>query len=304
MRVGMPFSRFPALSRRAVLTGLVAAGLASLPAAAGDGVDVFPDPSRLVAVGGSITEIVFALGKQNLLIARDSTSVYPQEAFKLPDVGYMRALSPEGVLSVKPSAILALHGSGPSEAVDVLKKASVPFIEVPDGFGHKGILEKIAVVGKAIGAEAEAATLAAAVDKDLSEAEALTSAITERKRVLFILSFLDGKIMGSGADTAADGIIALAGGANAVEGFSGYRQLSDEAVITAQPDLILMMDRGGDHAASADELFSHPAIASTPAGGAKRLVKMDGAYLLGFGPRTANAVRDLASALYGETLKQ
>lgn len=300
----MPDHIASSLTRRTLLLGLAAASLPMGPALATEGLDVFPDPSRLVAVGGSITEIVYALGRQDLLIARDSTSVYPQEAFKLPDVGYMRALSPEGVLSVKPSAILALHGSGPREAVDVLRKASVPFIEVPDGFDHKGILDKIAVVGKAIGADAEAASLAAAVDRDLAEAETLTASIAERKRVLFILSFQDGKIMGSGADTAANGIIGLAGGVNAIEGFSGYRQLSDEAVITAQPDLVLMMDRGGDHAIDAAQLFAHPAIASTPAGEAKRLVKMDGAYLLGFGPRTANAVRDLAVALYGDAVEQ
>src|SRR6188768_3457559 len=85
-------------------------GVASISAT--EGISVFPDPNRIVAVGGSITEIVYALGEEKRLIARDSTSVYPEAAFSLPDVGYMRALSPEGVLSVKPNAILALQGSG------------------------------------------------------------------------------------------------------------------------------------------------------------------------------------------------
>jgi iron complex transport system substrate-binding protein len=284
----------------ALLLGLIFAR----GAAASEGLTAFPDPSRIVAVGGSITEIVYALDKQELLIARDSTSLFPDAALALPDFGYMRALSPEGVLSVKPSAILALAGSGPREAVDVLKKASVPYIEVPDHFGHDGILDKIEVVGKAIGAEAEAGKLAQKVDRDLKAAEALTAGIAERKRVLFILSLQDGKILGSGSETAADGIIGLAGGVNAIEGFSGYRQLSDEAVMNAKPDLILMMDRGGDHAATEAQLFAHPAIAATPAGEAKRLVRMNGGYLLGFGPRTADAIRDLAVALYGDAVKQ
>ena len=93
---------------------------------------VFADTSRIAAIGGSITEIVYALGEEKQLVARDSTSLYPEAALALPDVGYMRALSPEGVLSVNPTGILALQGSGPKEAVDVLKKASVPFIEVPE----------------------------------------------------------------------------------------------------------------------------------------------------------------------------
>ena len=61
-----------------------------------------------------------------------------------------------------------------------------------------------------------------------------------------------------------------------------------------------MMDRGGDHDAATTELFANPAIASTPAGEASKLIRMDGGYLLGFGPRTAGAIRDLAVALYGD----
>ncbi|TIO39759.1 MAG: hemin ABC transporter substrate-binding protein, partial [Mesorhizobium sp.] len=109
-----------------------------MPAGADEGRAVFSDTSRIAAIGGSITEIVYALGEEGHLVARDSTSSFPQAAQKLPDVGYMRALSPEGVLSVNPSGILALHGSGPKETVDVLKKSSVPFIEVPERYSHEG----------------------------------------------------------------------------------------------------------------------------------------------------------------------
>lgn len=267
---------------------------------------VLPDRSRIAAVGGSITEIVYALGEEKALVARDSTSVFPEAALKLPDVGYMRALSPEGVLSVNPSGILALEGSGPKEAVDVLKKASIPLITVPEGFSHEGIVAKIRIVGKALDAEAKAETLAKEVSEQLSAAETLTADIPEgqRKRVLFILGMQGGKIMASGSGTAADGIIALAGGVNAVEGFTGYKQLTDEAAITARPDVILMMDREGELAIDDSELYGHPAIASTPAGQARQVIRMDGAYLLGFGPRTANAVKDLAAALYGDAVKQ
>jgi iron complex transport system substrate-binding protein len=279
----------------------------AVSAHATEGMTTFPDSSRIVAVGGSVTEIIYALGEEKRLIARDSTSVYPEAAFGLPDVGYMRALSPEGVLSVKPSAILALAGSGPKEAVDVLKKAAVPFIEVPDTFDHDGIVRKIEVIGKAIGTEGKATRLAAEVDADLDAAEALTANIKDRKRVLFILTLQDGKILGSGSNTAADGIIRFAGGVNAMEGFSGYRQLSDEAIITAKPDMILMMDRGdggSSHAAVEEQLFALPAIQSTPAGEQRKFLRMNGAYLLGFGPRTADAVRDLATALYGDAIKK
>ena len=296
------------LSRKSWLRGVLAVASAVLLLAAPatqatEGADVFPDASRIAAIGGAVTEIVYALGEQQRLVARDSTSVYPEAAFSLPDVGYLRALSPEGVLSVNPSGILALQGSGPREAVDVLKKASVPYIVVPEKFDHAGILDRIRVVARAIGADAKGEALAADVDARLKAAEALTANVKERKRILFILSFKDGRILASGGGTAADGIIALAGGVNAVEGFEGYKQLADEAVIGARPDVILMMDRGRvDHDFNEAELFAHPALSSTPAGAGHKFVRMDGAYLLGFGPRTAGAVHDLAVALYGDAI--
>jgi iron complex transport system substrate-binding protein len=280
------------------MIGLALAFAALLPVRAAEGTEVFADPSRIAAIGGSITEIVFTLGEQDRLVARDSTSRYPEAALKLPDVGYMRQLSPEGVLSVNPSGILALHGSGPKQAVDVLKKTSIPFIEVPERYDHEGILEKIRIVGKALGVDAKADALAAEIDAKLKAAEKQTASIKDRKRVLFVLSMQGGKILASGSDTAADGIIKLSGGVNAVDGFSGYKQLSDEAVITARPDVILMMNNAGP-AASDDELFANPSILSTPAGAARKVVRMDGGYLLGLGPRTADVIRDLAASLYG-----
>lgn len=290
------------LMRRLGAVALVAV-LSAAPAQTAEGQAVFADPSRIVAIGGSITEIIYALGEEERLIARDSTSVYPEAAFKLPDVGYMRALSPEGVLSVNPSGILALAGSGPKETVDVLKKASVAFIQVPETYDSEGILEKIRIVGKALGADAKAEELAGSVAGQLEAAEKLTAGITERKRVLFVLSMQGGKILASGTGTAADGIISLAGGVNAIDGFAGYKQLSDEAALTARPDIILMMNRGGPDPAANVDPFTHPALAATPAGEAKALVRMDGQYLLGFGPRTTGAIHDLAVALYGDHIK-
>ncbi len=289
---------FPKLARAAAF-GLALALMVPGHAGADETAGAFPDGSRITSIGGSLTEIVFALGEEGRLVARDSTSVYPEAALKLPDIGYMRQLSPEGVLSVNPSGILALEGSGPKEAVDVLKKAGIPYIEVPESFDHEGILDKIHAVGKALGVEEKADALAGTVDARLKSAESRTASIKDRKRVLFVLSMQGGKILAAGTHTAADGIIRLAGAINAVEGYSGYKQLSDEAVLTAAPDIVLMMDRGGSPDGATDP-FENAAIAATPAGEKRALLRMDGAYLLGFGPRTADAIHDLASSIYGQ----
>lgn len=260
------------------------------------------DTSRLVSVGGDVTEIIYALGEEGKLVGRDSTSLYPEAATKLPDVGYMRQLSPEGVIGINPSAILAVEGSGPPETLAVLKNAGIPFQTVPEKFDRDGILLKIRNVGDFLGVPEKASALADQVKADLDAAVAETAKRpeSERKRVMFILSAQGGKVMASGSGTAADGIIALSGAVNATGGFQGYKPLTDEAIIEAKPDVVLMMTRRGSHSASDDELFAHPALSLTPAAKNKTVIRMDGLHLLGFGPRTASAVRELTSAIYGK----
>ncbi|MGR3372676.1 heme/hemin ABC transporter substrate-binding protein [Pseudooceanicola nanhaiensis] len=254
------------------------------------------EAERVVSIGGAVTEIVYALGEADRLVARDTTSNYPPEAEALPDVGYIRALSPEGVLSVAPDLILSEEGAGPPEAVELLRSAAIPFAEVPGGFTRAAIGAKIRAVGAALGVPDKAEALAAQVAADLDAA--LDGVEAGGKRVLFILSMQGGRVMASGRDTAADGIIRLAGAENAVTAFSGYKPMTDEAVTQAAPDVILMMDREGDHAAADAQLLAHPAISTTPAARDRAIVRMDGMFLLGFSVRTPEAVRALAESLH------
>jgi iron complex transport system substrate-binding protein len=256
------------------------------------------DSSRIISIGGSVTEILYALGEQQKILAVDTTSLYPQSALKeKPNVGYMRQLSPEGVLALSPTLILAVEGSGPKETIDVLQRENIPFIIIPDKFNGDGIVEKIDTIAGDVGVPERGACLARKVQSDLSALGSLRERIHHRVKVAFLLSLANGRPMISGRDTAADGIIAMAGAENAFNDFKGYKPVNDEAIITARPDAILVMQRG-EHALSADQVFSLPAFAATPAAARKNLIAMDGLYLLGFGPRTARAARDLAGQLY------
>lgn len=284
--------------RSLAIAAILALGVTA--AAAAD-VTPFKDASRLVSIGGSLTEIIYALGEESHLVARDTTATYPEAATKLPDVGYMRALSAEGVLSVNPSAILVIQGSGPADALAVLSAAGVPYLQVPESFSHQGILDKVTTVGAALGVPDKAKALADQLDGQLKSVEAITTKVTTPKRVLFVLSVQDGKLMASGTGTAADGIIHLAGATNAVGDYKGYKLLNDEAVIAAKPDVVLMMANAGDHSTDGDNVLASPALAQTPAGEHKALIHMDGSYLLGFGPRTPAALLDLVHQLYPET---
>lgn len=286
----------PAVWMTAIFTPLFVMFIAatSAPGAAEDN-----PHADVLSIGGSVTEIVYALGQEHRLVARDTTSSFPAAALKLPDVGYIRALSPEGVLSVDPALILSEEGAGPPETIAVLRAASIRFVTVPDQYTPDAILEKIRVVGAALDAQPQADKLIAQTQADLKEVVADNAARTGApKRVMFVLSTQGGRIMAAGSGTAADAIITLSGAVNAVEGIEGYKQIGDESVGLAAPDVILMMDRSGDHSLSDAALFELPAMQLTPAFETRSVVRMNGLLLLGFGPRTAQAIHQLNAAVY------
>ena len=257
-------------------------------------------PDRIVSIGGSITEIIYALGEEDRLVARDTTSIYPDAALSLPDVGYIRTLAAEGVLSVQPSMIITEDGAGPPETISVLQEAAIPMVTIPDGYTKMDILAKILAVGRTLNVPEKARVLALKVETDLNNINFIVSTQTGvPKRVLFILSTQGGRITASGTNTAANGIINMAGGQNAITSFEGYKQVTAEAIAAAAPDVILMMDRKGDHSSTSDELFALPSLITTPAAENAAVVRMNGLLLLGFGPRTPLAVEQLSIAING-----
>lgn len=258
------------------------------------------DATRTVSIGGAITEILYALGLDSRLVGVDTTSLYPPAALReKPNVGYMRQISAEGVLGLNPTLILAVQGSGPRETMDIIEAAKVPLVLVPETFSEQGLLEKIRLVGHAMGVDARAECLSTAVAADLAQLRELRARVTKPVRVMFVMSLLNGRAMVAGRKTAADEIIQLAGAANAVSDYEGYKPMGDEAIVAAKPDVVLSIERGAD-TLQANAIYAHPAFALTPAATNKAFVSMDGLYLLGFGPRTAAAARDLSQRLYPE----
>jgi iron complex transport system substrate-binding protein len=255
-------------------------------------------PARIVSIGGAITEILYALGFEHRLVGVDTTSLYPPAALReKPNVGYMRQLSAEGVLGLNPSLVLAVQGSGPKETMDVLEAGKVPLVLVPESFSEQGMIDKIKLVGHAMGADQRAECLTAAVTHDLAQLRELRARVTKPVRVMFVMSLLNGRAMAAGKHTAANEIIALAGGVNAIDSYDGYKIINDEANVAARPDIVLSIARAKD-SLDAETVYLHPAFAMTPVAANKAFISMDGLYLLGFGPRTAAAARDLSVKLY------
>lgn len=252
-------------------------------------------PKRIVSVGGSVTEIVYALGQEHRLVAKDTTSNHPADARRLPDVGYVRRLSPEGLLSVEPDLILAEEGAGPPETFEVLANTGLPIEIIPMGFDLPAVQAKIRAVAMALDAAEAGETLVAQVTEEV-EGAAQFAGLRDQK-VLFVLSMQGGRVMAAGGNTAAQGVLELAGAQNAITGFDGYKLVSDEAVLTAAPDVILMMQSHRPGAVTPADVLAHPAVAATPAGRAQAVLQMDGMLLLGFSVRTGQAVSELAAGL-------
>lgn len=255
---------------------------------------------RIVSLGGDVTEIAYALGLADQIVAVDSTSLYPAQVLReKKNVGYLRTLSSEGVLSVAPTLILASEGAGPPETVRTLKGSSAPYVTVPEAYTPEGIIEKIRIVARATRREAQAKSLIQSVNASFEQVKRVKETIGKPLRVLFILSAANRRFIIGGRGTSADAIIKLSGSENAAGDVSGFKPVGDEALTGIAPDAIIVME-GGRQGLGPKEIAGLNSVALSPAGRLGRVRSMDGLLMLGFGPRTADAVRTIIKWLYPE----
>lgn len=259
------------------------------------------DASRVVTLGGVITEIAYALGAQDQLVAVDASSFYPPEAQQTKQVvGYYRMLTAEPVLAANPSLVLGTSDVGPPDVVQQIKDAGITTLLLPVDNSVDGAKARISTVGQALGRDAEAAQVVAKLDQDLADAQSLVATATSKPKVLFFLLPPGAPMLLSGTGTEADTMIGLAGAQNAVTDFAGYVPLTPEAVAAAAPDIILTTTSSLQAAGGIDQLLADPGLAATPAGKARAVVALDDLYLLDFGPRLGQAVAELARDLHPE----
>lgn len=284
------------ISRRAVLAGLGAGAVLSASQLRSDA-QAASSSAQIVSVGGAITETLFALGLGAQLRAVDTTSTFPAAANALPKVGYLRQLSAEGILAMKPDLVLLSGEAGPAAAVAHLKRAGVALEQIDIGRSPAAVTNMVEAIGAATGEVEAASTLAATVTDQF---KALDAALPDedRKSVLLLLAAGNGPLLSAGANTAASAAINLAGGALAFPGMQGYKAVSLEPVLAVDPDWIILpshvaMALGGPEGISALDV-----VARTRAGSEGRVAIIDSHYLLGFGPRAPQAAADLATLLY------
>lgn len=280
------------IGRRAFLIG---AGLAALlPTGHAQAV-----AKRIVCAGGAMTEIVFALGHGDEVVAVDTTSWFPYERVsKLPKIGYLRMLAAEGLLSTQPDLILADHDAGPPDVMLQLQSMKINLHQFPDKSTAETVGAKINFVGESLGEADKAHEIAVAYESDLQTLHSAVGKLSAKPSVLFLLNAASNGLRGAGAGTGADDIIRLAGGNNAFGDVKGYQSVSPESVLTADPAFILLMKETLDEMGGIEQVKALPALAHLKAVAEGRIIAMHGSYLLGFGPRTAHAAWELAKQLH------
>lgn len=255
-------------------------------------------PQRVVALGGSVTEIIYALAAESKLVGVDASSIYPDAARAQPQVGHFRQVSSEGVLSLNPDLVLAIEDAGPPTSITQLRAAGVEVVIVPSTPSIEGARQKIRIVAGALGMQEAGEQLVQRLNTGIEAIERKVNGVTEKPRVMFIYARGNGTPNVSGKGTSADAMIRLAGGENAIEAFDGYRPLTAEAVVAAAPDVILVLERGLEALNGKESFLNMPGVALTPAGRSGKIVSMDDMLMLGFGPRLGEAIQDLHAKLF------
>ncbi len=263
------------------------------PAFACDDTEVQYDASRLVIAGGSITEIIYELGLEGQIVGADRTSNYPLAALELPQVGYVRNLSAEGLLGLQPTLILGEDDMGPEAVVSQIQAAGIDIVRIPEAHSINGVLEKTACVARLAGAEGGAyRTLRDRLDGAAARLQKV--ARDGAPRVALLLNLTDGVPTAGGSDTSADGLLQMAGGRNVFTEFDGWKPVSLEAMARSDPEFVVMPLRGVEAAGGIDAVVAHPSLRLTTAGRNRAVIAIDGMAMLGFGPRTLGVAVSLA----------
>lgn len=274
----------------------------------GSGRDIrVTDTSRVVAfdIAGSIAATVWGLGFGESLVGRDVAARFPGSE-KLPVVtrdGH--SINVEAVLELKPTLVITDGSIGPRDVVDQLRDAGVTLVYVDNDSSFAGAATLARDVAAIYGAPAAGRQLAQRISKDVDRTrDAVTHLRGTGAPLRMVFLYLRGSagvyyILGNESG-ASDLITALGGHDVAAErGWADSIPMTDESLVAADPDLILVMTDGIKSVGGLDRLLAdRPALALTSAGRNRRFVDMPDSDVLSFGPRAAGVLDALARAVY------
>ncbi len=259
---------------------------------------------RIVPANGDLAEVVFALGLGDKVVARDLSATFPPEVEAVPSVGYQRSLPLEPLAAFEPTVVLATTTAGPPETISGLRDLGVPVVvlDVPDSLD--GPPDKLRALGAVLGLTEEAEVLAAQVEQEINAATAMADQAGDPPRVAAL--YLRGEATqvmfgpGSGMNVLLDAAGAEDLGAEL--GIDDSQPVNMEALLAAAPEALVITDSGLASVGGIDGLLGlgGGALARTPAGQDRRILAYDDQLLLGFGPRTGDALAQLVADLHAD----
>ena len=250
------------------------------------------DASRIVIAGGSITEIIYFLGEQERIVALDVTSNYPPEAKSLPSIGYVRALSAEGLLSTNPSIILGEDDMGPPAVIKQIRETSYDMRIIPEKRTIDGIIEKIECIASILDiAEKSDAIISKKLEPHIKTIVKNRKKIVKKGvKIMLVLNMQSSSIIVAGSKTSGSGFIDLIGGENIFNSFEGWKPVNAEAIIELNPDYIIVPQRNVHKGLDVTKIADSELFKNTTAGKNKNFIFDDAMAITGFGPRTINSV--------------
>lgn len=245
---------------------------------------------RIVSLKGTFSELLASFGLADQVIGTDVTSTYPESIANLPKLGHTRNLSVEGILALNPSLIIADPSELKPSTIEQLNSTGIKLLLISQEYSIDGSKKLIQALGDSLKVEKALLTpLLEEIDKDLTKVQALKTA----PKILFIYARGAGTLMVAGENTQMQTIIELAGGQNAIQGFSDFKPLTPEALVSANPDAILMFESGKESLEGDEGVLEIPGMKETRAGKEKNIITIDGLLLSGFGPRIGKVTTQL-----------
>lgn len=233
------------------------------------------DKQRLISTDAGVTQLLFALGADQHLVAVDVTSKLPKQYRPLNNIGYHRTLSAEGLLSLEPSTVIGSEDIGPVEVVTALQAARVELLQLPSAKSTDQLLNNIKSVSKTVKAQEQGAILTREVKHKL---QTLENKGPLPLATVFVLSMDPSKLRMAGKDTAADAFIGLLGARNVAD-FNNYRTVSAESLMAMKPQLIILVGKSSDNVIDSF-LQANPIVQHSDAAKNQRIVAVDGGSLV------------------------
>lgn len=256
------------------------------------------DYERIVSLSGGITELLFAMGKGDQIVGIDVTSTFPSEPLaRLPRLGHVRHLNTEAVLGLQPDLIIAEKSVEHSDQLTKLAESGIQVLFLEQKYNLDNPVVMAQELADLLGPSDFAEALETRIHADMETLKNQNSQFETPPSVLFIYARGTGNMMVAGNETPAAAIIEWAGGKNAIDEFDGFKALSTEGLLEANPDVILLFESGLESIGGWAGLQEIPGMMEVTAGQREQFVAMDGLYLLGFTPRASQAALDLSQQL-------